>query len=124
SKIAALAHGSDLRGAYHLNFMLHAHLPPTNDQVLIDHLASVNFVLQGQHGGMYACILPPTERHAGVAALFAPGFDGSYIDDYETKADALPLIEWDQLILSSAFPAIRAKAASVVARILSLNPFL
>lgn|GEM_PF-3093665 len=124
SKVAALAHGRDLPGAYHLNFMLHAQLPPTADQVLIDHLSSVNFVLQGQHGGMYACIVPPTERHAGVAALFAPGYGGSYIDDYATKTDPLPLIEWDQLILSSAFPALRAKAESVMTRILRLNPFL
>jgi glycine/D-amino acid oxidase-like deaminating enzyme len=124
TELAGSMMGRDLPGAFHLNFMLHVKLPQTRDEIVRDYLSSVNFVLQGPHGGMYACVLPPTEHAAGFAALFAPGYDASYIDEYKTNSHHKPLLAWDSIISSSDFPARRAKISNVLERIYRLNPYL
>lgn len=115
---------ADQRGAYHLNFMLHVRLPPTSDEVLRDDLSSVNFVLQGQNGGMYACVVPPTAHDEGLAAMFVPGYGASYVDEYATNVHARPPVAWDQLIEFAGFPGRLPKIQTVVERIAKLNPFL
>jgi hypothetical protein len=124
SDLAAKVPGQDLPGAYHLNFMLHVKLPRTADAVLQKYLASVNFVLQGADGGMYACVVPPTADDDGLAAMFAPGYDASYIDEYQTNASHVPPLEWNRIISTSRFPGSSAKVKAVVERISTLNPFL
>jgi hypothetical protein len=111
----------DLAGEFSLNFMVHAHLPPTADRTLQDNLASVNFVLQGKHGGMYACILPPTDLEPGLAAMFAPGNEASYIDESATK-DSLK--DWNTKIKTSDFESRKEKIQAVLERMYEINPFL
>jgi hypothetical protein len=124
SRLTRLIPGRDLSGAYHLNFMLHAYLPPTQCPILRDRLASVNFVLQGEHGGMYACILPPTEHECGFAAMFAPGESASYISSYNTRCHRCPTEEWDHKIGAASVRSMVPRVNAVLERIYRLNPFL
>jgi hypothetical protein len=123
-ELARHAGGMDLQGSYHLNFMVHAHLPPTANERLREQLASVNFVLQGRYGGMYACVVPPTATEPGLAAMFAPGYDASYIDEYSGRSGGRPPLPWEAIIRKADFPGRRQKQQAVLDRIAELNPFL
>jgi hypothetical protein len=119
-KLARLVGAHSPTGMYFLNFMLHVSLPPceTKEQ---RYMASVNFVLQGSDGGMYACVVPPTDSEPGLAAMFAPGFDGSYISKSRANKS---LSGWDEIIASGLFSRREEKISAVISRISRLNPFL
>ena len=124
SLIAKKAHGVDASGTYALNFMLYIDLPPTSDAALREVLASVNFVLQGSDGAMYACLVPPTAHDSGVAAVFHPDARGSHIDRFVTRRGAQPPDWWQEAIATSKFPSKEERVRNVLKRVYRFNPFL
>ena len=87
-------------GTYFLNSMTFLRLPKTSNPEILNAANRINFTLMGNHGGMYACIAPPTPSADGTAAIYFPARAGSHIHQRISRPGALtsPPKSWDELI--------------------------
>ena len=87
-------------GTYFLNAMTYLKLPATKSKEKISEVSRLNFTLQGEGGCMFACILAPTDREDGYAAVYYPSEKGSQLQKYCYDRDhtASPMAEWDEYI--------------------------
>lgn len=87
-------------GMYYLNCITFIRLPATSNQDKLAKARHINFTLQAEGGGMFACVVPPTQDEEGFGVLYYPSPKGSqlrscFIDN--TVADVIPT-DWDNLI--------------------------
>jgi hypothetical protein len=116
-KLAAKVHGTPLvpqvSGMYYLNAMTFLRLPATSDPEKLSAARRINFTLQENGGGMFACVVEPTSTEDGFAATYFPSPAGSQkLRHYFDRLSPSPLpAEWDRLIaegLSGERPEVRA----------------
>jgi hypothetical protein len=124
--LAALAGGVGQPGTYYLNATLYLRLPPTSDALMRVSVARTNFVLQGEHGCMYSCILTPTTELPGIAAVYFPSPLGSQIAEqrYDSDHSAASTAEWYQAISDHNHSNIQVRAERIFAQAVRFNPFL
>ncbi len=114
---------AEAHGTYFLNGMTLLALPRTSDARTLSEASRIHFVLQQEHGAMYACIVPPTEREEGVAAAYFSSPSGSQLLEslFDSGRRLGPPPYWDSLqVLGSDHPHV----ARVVAQAKRFYPFL
>jgi hypothetical protein len=123
--IAQRSGGCGMRGTYYLNSMTFLRLPATANRERLSAVSRINFTLMEQHGGMYACIVPPTGSYEGLAAVYYPDATGSQVASIAADAccDGGPPDEWDDHV-ASGLPNSSAHVERTVAHIQRLYPFL
>jgi glycine/D-amino acid oxidase-like deaminating enzyme len=123
--LATMCGASGPRGTYALNAILYVELPPTSDCDMIRKLSQVNFVLQGEHGCMYACILAPTTTDKGVAAIYFPSERGSQLDLFVYPRDGHVAPGWWTNVIRSGRPDdYDARLSRILQQAYKFNPFL
>jgi glycine/D-amino acid oxidase-like deaminating enzyme len=123
--LASMAGGSGPRGTYYLNGMLYVDLPATSDEELAAHLSRVNFVLQADNGCMFACLLAPTAKSAGLAAIYFPSESGSQIGKcvVENSLDPVPA-SWNDIIATGRTQDYELRVNRILKQVYRFNPFL
>ncbi len=87
-------------GTFYLNSMTYVTLPATSDRDLLAQARRINFALQQEHGGMFACLVPPTSDEDGYAAVYYPSPHGSQLRQHvytDVRCGPTP-DEWQDLI--------------------------
>jgi hypothetical protein len=98
-------------------------LPPTRDRERLAAAQRINFALQQEHGGMFACLAPPNETETGLAVVYAPSSGGSQLSAHAFEGRDAPPNDWDDMIRCGLSP----KHPNVIGtwnRISHLYPFL
>jgi len=99
SKIRGVEVAPPPAGTYFLNVMTFLELPPTRDRKRLAAAARINFALQQDHGGMFACVAAPTEDVAGLAVAYAPCSNGSQLSAHPFGAGSPPPPRsWESLV--------------------------
>lgn len=91
---------SPIFGTFYLNSITFVKLPATTDLGKIKECRHINFTLQGEGGGMFACVVAPTQNEDGFGALYYPSQEGSqkhYISSPSTEKKNI-FNSWDYLI--------------------------
>lgn len=102
--LISLIVGTELRypisGTYYLNSMTFVTLPATRNAKVLSAVRRINFTLQGTHGAMFACVLPPNERREGLAAIYYPSRSGSQRKQHFCRPGTFSPVpeEWSELI--------------------------
>lgn len=91
---------SKLDGTFYLNCMTFVKLPATDNLEKIKNSKHINFTLQADGGGMFACVVKPTYTEDGFAALYYPSQKGSQLFSKCFTGDSKSSIpvEWNSLI--------------------------
>lgn len=116
---------SGLSGTYYLNCMTFIRLPATTNkekQLMARH---INFTLQADGGGMFACIVSPSDTEDGYAAIYYPSTEGSQLlqhSYYNHNIKSLPY-NWDNLI-NNGLKAQDKSVQRTFEQICTLYPFL
>lgn len=123
--LAAMGGGSGPSGTYGLNAMLYIQLPPTSDLEIQRRVSNVNFILQGDNGSMFACVLPPTQKEIGLAAIYFPSESGSQLAKFVYPKDGNRVPEsWNSAITAGQFDGLEPRRAAILAQCFKFNPFL
>jgi len=123
SKIRGIAVGSPPAGTYFLNAMTLLELPPTRNRHTLEAARRINFALQQEQGGMFACLAAPSESRAGMAAVYAPSSSGSQLSAHSFRAGSPPPVAWNSSI-ADGLPVDDVNVLGTWQRICRLYPFL
>lgn len=112
-------------GTFFLNCMTFVRLPASKDPEILRKTRHINFTLQAEGGGMFACIVPPTETEDGLAALYYPSTQGSQLDMccFDAKTNIGIPARWDDLI-KNGLPAHDPAVKNTFQQTCKLYPFL
>ena len=113
------------KGTFYLNSMSYIRLPSTDDHTLLKKVNRINFALQQESGGMFACIAPATKYTDGYAAIYYPSPSANQLYKHEySKGHHLTVpASWDNFI-KNGLPNSNIHVKVAFAHIVKLYPFL
>lgn len=111
-------------GTFYLNAMTFLSLPSTSDTRIQEAARRVNFTLQQDSGGMYACLVPPNAQRPGLAAVYYPSSRGSQLSSHtvDSNAGEIPT-EWRRLI-DGTEQLGNSRLIAILGQAKALYPFL
>ena len=115
---------SSRRGVYLLNAMTFLRLPALAERATLRYASRINFVLQQQYGGMFACVIPPTVEHDGLAAVYFPSRDGCQIDECPAMAADQGLPDAWRTLLAAGLSNDHPRVTRTMAHVGKIYPFL
>jgi glycine/D-amino acid oxidase-like deaminating enzyme len=123
SKIRGVRVTAPASGRYFLNSMTFLELPPTRDRERLAAARRINFALQQEYGGMFACLAPPSETETGLAVAYAPSSSASQLSAHAFEGRDAPPNDWDDIIRCGLSPE-HPNVVGTWNRITRLYPFL
>ncbi len=113
-------------GTFYLNSMTYLKLPATSDARVLEQTHHINFALKQEHGGMFACLVPPTPSEEGYAAVYYPSPKGSQrrVHIYKDASFGPTPDEWECLIKEGIRPEDDPNLPRIMHQMEKLYPFL